>query len=93
MPTTTEQLEGSGTLRSEDGDPGTAVTFVFNIQRTHLPSTPGMPPRGARAQARGAVVAADGRALSEGTYRLVISNGQQVRVQKLGPEWHILSAP
>jgi hypothetical protein len=93
MSTSAEQLEGSGTLRPEAGDPGTAVTFTFNIRRAQLQSKPGLPPRPGRAQGRGSIVATDGRALLEGTYRLDTSNGQRMRVQKLGREWHILSAP
>jgi hypothetical protein len=93
MSNSIEQLEGPGTLRPEAGDPGISVTFAFNIRRTQLPSRPGLPPRPARAQGTGAVVATDGRILSEGTYLLVTSSGQQMRVQRLGPEWHILSTP
>jgi hypothetical protein len=93
MTTLMEQLKGSGMLLSDDRDPGTAATFTFNNRRTQLPSTPGMPPRGTRAQGRGAVVVTDRRAFSDGAYGLVTSDGQQMRVQKLGPEWHILSTP
>jgi hypothetical protein len=93
MSTSIQEFEGSGTLSAAVGDPETSVTFAFNIRRTFLDSRPRLPPRPPKAQGRGTVVASDGRVLSEGIYHLLTSNGQQIRVQKLGPEWHMLSIP
>jgi len=65
MSTSAEQFEGSGTLRLDAGEPEIPVNFAFHTRWTQLPSRPGFPPRPARAQGTGVVVATDGRVLSE----------------------------
>jgi hypothetical protein len=89
MTTYTERLEGSGSLQSEGGETK-PVKFSFVIRR-RIATRPGLLPAPAGADGRGTVSAADGSYFPEGFYCLTLPDGQELRVQKLGGEWHILA--
>jgi hypothetical protein len=87
------RFEGSGSLEPEGDGAAKAVKYSFVIRRAMAPTRPGLPPAQASADWRGIVSASDGTNLDEGFYRLAISDGRRVRVQKLDFEWHILAPP
>jgi hypothetical protein len=90
MTTTTDRFEGSGSLQPEGGDASWPVEFSFVVRRTMV-TRPGLPPAQGSATGRGTVSASDGTNLPDGFYRLDSRDGQRMRVQKLGGEWHILA--
>jgi hypothetical protein len=86
------RFEGSGSLEPQDGGEARPVNFAFVIRRTAV-TRPGLPPAQGSADWRGIISASDGTNFAEGFYRLGLTDGRRVRVQKLGFEWHILAAP
>jgi hypothetical protein len=90
MTSTTERLEGSGSLEPASGGEAKPVKFSFVIRQT-IVTRPGPPPAPGRAEGRGKVSATDGTYLPDGFYRLTLPDGRQIRVQNLGGEWHILA--
>jgi hypothetical protein len=88
-----ESLKGSGNLQLDANSAPIPVSFDFIIHCSAKSPPPGLPPPPARKQGQGTVSADDGRSFHEGFYQLVTSSGQQIRVQKLGIDWHILGPP
>jgi hypothetical protein len=85
-----ERIEGFGQLQRETDGLDSRVRFTFLVMENRLPSTAGIPRSVADSDTIGSVSAADGHLFTEGTYRLFASDGQQMRVQKLGADWYLL---
>jgi hypothetical protein len=92
MTNTPGRFEGSGSLEPIGGGEPRPVKYSFVIRRTMV-TRPELPPAEAGADWRGIVAASDGTNLPEGFYRLAVSDGRRVRVQKLGFEWHMQAPP
>ena len=86
-----ERLEGLGTLQSDAGGLPAQVKYSFLMRRWTERTRLGTPLT--KAEGRGTIEATAPAHFREGFYRLVLSDGAQVRVQKVGSDWYLLGGP
>ena len=93
MTLTPGRFAGSGTLQPLTGNSPApiAVEFSFDIVAIPLPRRPGLPPPPSQLKGHGKVSLPTGVNLEDGRYRVRASNGEELRVVKLGAEWQIVA--
>ena len=86
-----ERLEGLGTLQSDAGGLPAQVKYSFLMRHWTERTRLGTPL--SKAEGRGTIEATVAAHFREGFYRLALSDGAQVRVQKVGSDWYLLGGP
>jgi hypothetical protein len=83
-----ERLEGVGALQRDAGGPPAQVKYSFLMRRWTERTRLGTPL--SKSEGRGSIEATAPAHFREGFYRLVLSDGAQVRVQRAGGDWYLL---